>query len=614
MLLDYRYATRWPMRLALLTLLVLLGLAWHFYLERSAYYDLAYHLFLYLKNDALAVQNRRFVAIATQLPTLLAIRAGWSLDAVLRLYSVVFILYYLAVFLACAYWLRNEAVALVVALLFVLLAARTFYWAQSELPQALVALLLFYAGVARQVPVRWRWSTLALAALVPVFVFGHPLCILPFAFLWAYDWLLNRRYRDWGYYGLLALALVVAGLRAALIPAGSYEDTRMTFKPNLLKYFPNYLLTESFHNFWHLCATDLLALPLLLLALTVFYLWRQRRGDQLAWARLALVWAFVAGYVFVVNVSNPGYTEATYLENLYLPLTIFVAVPLAVELLPVLERHWPRQGPLLVAGALAVGLTLRLGVVWYRHAPYTAYQRWLGGLLAYTRQFPERKFLLWPDNVDPHRLRAGWPWWALASETMLRSARPSPDSVQTLRTDWNLDDLANAGSKPGVLLGPFEELNTNALPSRYFRFPRGLTYRVLNTQPPQEPGALDAYITAHQGVQLALSQPLPATLPAGHDRTVAVRVQVPAAARPLHAGIRCPHPTLLRTAFYQTHEWPADTPPVQAPLEVDVYQPWTQTLLLRTPTKPGHYTFEVSLLSDNYRDWPVRLRVPVEVQ
>ena len=78
MLLSKQYATRWPMRLALLTMLVLLVFAWHFYLERSAYYDLAYHLFIYLKTKALFVQNRRFVAIVTQWPTLMAVRAGLS--------------------------------------------------------------------------------------------------------------------------------------------------------------------------------------------------------------------------------------------------------------------------------------------------------------------------------------------------------------------------------------------------------------------------------------------------------------------------------------------------------------------------------------------------------
>lgn len=611
MLLSKKYATRWPSRLGLVTMLVLLAFAWHFYRERTAFYDLSYHLFYYLKDKGLFVlrtlfvQNRRFVAIATQLPTILAIKANWSLEAVQRLYSVIFILYYLAVFLLCAYWFRNEHVALVVALLFVLLASRTFYWAQSELPQSLAALLLFYGGVARQAPVQFRFSTLALAALVPVFIFGHPLCILPFLFIWAYDWLLNRRFRDWGYYGLLALAFAMYGLRALLTPPGSYESTHMTFTPNLVKYFPYYLGLESFHNFWRLCAGGFLALPVLLLLLTGFY---ARQRTWLAWLRLALVWGFVAGYAFIINVSNPDYTEATYLENLYLPLTLFVAIPFAMELLPALERRVPT----LATGALLLGLGARLAVVWHQHLPYTAYQQWLRHLLAYTGQYPERKFLMYPDNVDPYRLRAGWPWWSMATETMMISAQPSPDSVQTVRVGWDLDQMTEAGAHPGVVLGPFEIINGTDLPASYLHFPN-TAYRVLNTQPPQDTAALRPYIAAHQLTRLTLVDSLPTTWRAGRQHTVAVRVSVPAAAQPLHSGIRGPHPTLLRTAFLKAHDWPADTNPVEVALEVDVRQPWTQTVPVQAPQQPGHYTFEVSLVSKDYHDWPVRLRLPVEV-
>ncbi|GAB3861105.1 hypothetical protein GCM10028822_40070 [Hymenobacter terrigena] len=609
MLLSKQYATRWPVRLGLVTMLVLLVFAWHFYMERSAYYDLAYHLFIYLKTKSLFVQNRRFVAIVTQWPTLTAIRAGLPLDQVLRLYSVVFVVYYLAVFLMCAYWMRNEQVALVVALLFVLLASRTFYWAQSELPQALAAMLLFYAGIARQTPLRFNISTLALLALVPVFIFGHPLCVIPFLFIWAYDWLLNRRFRDWGYYGLLGLGLGMYKLRVMLTPPGSYEATHMTFTPNLVKYFPNYLAIGSFDNFWHLCANGFIALPVLLLALTVLYL---RQWNLLAGLRLALMWGFVVGYVFIINVSNPDYTEATYLENLYLPLTLFVAIPFAMEFLPALERSWAGRGPLLAAGVLGLLLVGRLALVWYRHESYTAYQHWLKHLTNYTQQFPERKFIMWPDNVDPHRLRAGWPWWASASETMMVSACHNPDSVQTVRVGWDIDEMKRAGSEPGVLLGPFENMKSAELPGNYCRFPN-TTYRVLNTEPPQEPNALNAYITAHEGIRLELAKPLPATLRAAHSQVVAVKITVPEAARPLHSGIRADHPTLLRTAFYKSHDWPSDTSPVQTALEVDVWQPWTQELLLQMPQQPGHYTCEISLVSRDYRDWPVRLRVPVEV-
>ena len=612
MLLSKRYTTRGPVLLALAALFVLLGLAWHFYLARVAYYDLAYNLFTFLRTkDVTYLASLRFVTLVTQLPVVEVIKAGWSLEAVMRFHSCIFIVYYLAVFSVCAFWLRNEQVALVLVLLLLLISSRVFYWTQSEFPLALAALLLYYAGVARQAPVRASVGTLALAALVPVFIYGHPLCILPFLFLWVYDWLLNRRWRDWLYYGLLAWGLLVNKVRSDMAhAANAYEASQMTFGPNLRHYFPQYLSLESTHHFWYLWRHDYLALPLLLLLLSVFYL---RQRTWLAALRLGAVWGATLGLGFIVSVSRPGYTEDTYLANLYLPLTIFVAVPFAGEVLPALERHWARRGPALATGVVLLLLATRLLVLWQQREPYLAYQRWLRQLLTYTRQFPGGKFLMQSDNVDPQRLRAGWPWWAMASETMLISAHHAPDSVQTVRVDGNLDGLAATGAKPGVLLGPFETLTTAGLPASYFHFSEAATYRVLNTEPPHDTAALGPYVAARRATRLKLAGALPSVLRAGHSYTVPVQLLVPPAAQPLHSGIRGPHPTLLRTTFYKAGDWPSDTSPAEAPLEVDVWHPWTQTVVLNAPHQPGRYTLEIGLASRDYQPWPVRLRLPVEV-
>jgi hypothetical protein len=234
-------------------------------------------------------------------------------------------------------------------------------------------------------------------------------------------------------------------------------------------------------------------------------------------------------------------------------------------------------------------------------------------LLAYTGHFPEHKYIMYSDNVDPYRLRAGWPWWASASETMMVSARQSPDSVQSVRIDPDVDRLAQEGAQPGVLLGPFEKINTADLPATHCQFPNTV-YRKLNTQPPQDTAALRAYIAAHEQVSLALPEGAPQTLRAGRQQTLEVRVSVPAAAQPLHSAYYGEHPTLLRTTFYQSHDWPSDASAVEVPLEVDVWQPWTQTVPVQAPRKLGHYTLEISLISKNYRNWPVRLRLPVDVR
>jgi hypothetical protein len=612
MLLSKRYASRGPVLLALGALLVLLGLAWHLYEARVAYYDLAYNLFEFIRTKStFAAAPLRFVSLVTQLPVVAAIRAGWSLEALMRLHSCIFILYHIAVFLVCAFWVRNEQVALVLVLLLVLISSRIFYWTQSEFPLALAALLLYYAGVARQAPVQASWGTLALAALVPVFIYGHPLCIFPFLFLWVYDWLLNRRWRDGLYYGLLAWGLLVNKVRNDMMrSANAYEASQMTFEPNLRHYFPEYLSLESYRHFWYLWSHDYLAMTLLLLVLSVFYL---RQRTWLAALRLATIWGAVLGLGFIISVSRAGYTEDTYLANLYLPLTIFVAVPFAGEVLPALERYWAKRGPVLVAGIVLLLLATRLLVLWQQREPYLAYQRWLRQLLTYTYSFGGGKFLMQSENVDPRQLRAGWPWWAMASETMLLSALHAPDSVQTVRVDANLDNLAKVGAKPGVLLAPFDERTTAELPARYFHFAEAATYRVLNTEPPHDTAALGPYIAARRAARLRLVGALPSVLQTGHTYTVPVQLLVPRAAQPLHSGIRGPHPTMLRTAFYKAGDWPSDTNPVEIPLEVDVWHPWTQTVVLEVPHKPGRYTLEISLVSRDYQPWPVHLRWPVDV-
>ncbi|MBC6700564.1 hypothetical protein [Hymenobacter sp. BT190] len=609
MMLSKRYATRGPVRLAVAAMLVLLVFAWQLYMERVAYSDLAYHLFYYLKDNILFIQNQRFVALVTQLPTLLAVKAGLPLDVVLHLYSLLFVLFYTAVLLACAYWFKNEHVALVVALQYLLLASHTFYWAQSEFPQALAVLLLFYGGVARQTPLPWRFSTLALAALIPVFILGHPLTFLPFLFIWAYDWLLNKRFRDWPYYGMLALAVAVYGVRVYLSAANPYEANRINLVPNLVAYFPHYLSLESFNNFWHLCSRNFLALPVLLALLTGFYTWQR---NTFAWLRLGLVWAAVLGYAFLINVAYPDPLDPAYIENMYLPLTLFVAVPFALELLPALEAQWQGRGRVVAMVLVAVVLVVRLGVIWQCRVPYVAYQHWMQRLLTYTHALPERKFIINPDNVDPHHLRAGWPSWALPGETMLRSARYSPDSAQTIRAEQEaVSLLLELDARPATMFGPSEYYNQAELPRNYYRFP--LTrYRLLNTAPPADASALQAYIAARPQIRLELPE-RPQPLRANKQHAIEVKISVPDQLQPLHSGLLTPHPTLVRAAFYSGPNWPIAATFVESPLEVDVWQPWTQTIALRTPAEPGTYMFEVRLISKDFQEWPVRVQIPVEV-
>lgn len=601
MFLPKRYASAQITWTGVFCFLVLLVFAGHFYLERIAYLDLALHVFDFLTNNKLFIQNQRFVAAATQMWPLLGFRLGLPLDVVLRLYSLAFVGFYFAVFLISAYLFRNEHVALVVPLLFTLIIADTFYWAQSELPQALAVLLLYYAGISRLAPLPYNWRTLLLLLLIPVGIYGHPLLLLPFVFLWGYDYLLNKRFTDWLYYLTLGIALFCYWLRNHNVAANSYEGQRMNLWENLVEFYPNYFSLVGNAELLSLCRTHYYMLPILLILITTYYVWRRPEGWGL---RLAWLWAFVVGYAEIVVITHPTNRDVTYLENLYLPLSLFVAIPLTMELLP--RVRWPR----LAVGFLLLVFGIRLFAIWQAHAPFSRYTQWLTKVIAYTRQLPEHKFIIDQANVDPHHQRATS--WASSYESLLLSARHSPDSVQQVFVTNDVPALTSSNPAPDAVMTLFSPPVASAkLPQQYLRF-QPSPYRTLNTPPPADTATLASYIKERQATQLQFVT-LSAPLRANKARTITLRI-VPPASKTLHSGLHTAYPTAFTYRYFSADEWPQAADVLTTPLEVDVEKEWTQDITVVGPQAPGSYTLEVALTSQNYRDWPVKLRIPVEVK
>jgi hypothetical protein len=615
MLLTRNFSKRWPVWLGWFVLLGLAVLGDWYRRERVAYADLAYQLFLFMSRSDFFIQNRRFLAGLTQILPLLGTWLGAPVGMLLRLYSFSFSIYYAGIYGLCARWLRNERVALTVPLLFALVAARTFYWPQSELPQSLALLLFYYAGINGQLPLRRRFSTVALVALVPVIIFGHPLMLLPFGFLWAYDWLLNRRWRDGFYYVPLVLAVVTYVYRTATIPPGSYEAQRLN--PPTINSLIHFFDNQSFTQFLTMCRGTLVALPVLLVLLTIFYWWPVRRGlawltasrQPGAWLRWAWVLVFGTIYLAIVCTSYSGEQDLVYFENLLLPLAVALLVPFCVEVMPALLVR-PASNRVAALVLTAVMLT-RLGLIQRLSEPYVQHQHWLTRVLNYTRQFPERKFIMGEPTADPHNQRAtNGTLWGSAYESMLVSTLLSPDSARTVLIVPEAEKLA-AGQTDNVFLGPWDTSPLPELPAKYFRLP-ATPYRLLVTSPPAGPDATRYLAAIAQATKLKIAE-IPRTLRASRPCTVVVQLTTPAD-QPLHAGLNSPASLRLSTRFIVDPTYDIPTETSSSPLEVDVRGTWTQILPLHCPDKPGTYVLDVSLESNDPAQVIVRQRQTVQVK
>jgi hypothetical protein len=171
-------------QMGVLTYIILLIFALYFYLERTVFIDISFHLFYILKDDSFAIQNYRFAAAFTQLFPLMGSKMGLGLDNIAKLYSIGFGVFYFMIFTFIAYGLKLWRYAMIMLLFSTMMIAHTFYWIQSEFPQGLAMMVLYFAllDYIDKKPESHKIWFLALGVLLFTVAFSHPLMIFPFAF------------------------------------------------------------------------------------------------------------------------------------------------------------------------------------------------------------------------------------------------------------------------------------------------------------------------------------------------------------------------------------------------------------------------------------------------
>ena len=395
--------------------LVLLVLALIFYKDRSFFADLPYHIFHLLHNEGYAIQNQRFGAFLTQTPPLLALQLGASLKTVALVYSATFALFYGGIF-GLLVALKQARWAAVLLLLSSLMVADTFFWIQSELPQGLAVMLLTFGLMNRATDwAKWRAALLLLPLLVTL-VYFHPLLFIPFTFVGLF---LYGNAAKYGFdrrllLGSLGAFWLIFMLKNTLLRSESaYESKTFLGLYNFIDLFPNYFLFANSGAFFSQLLTPALAVVVLLL----LYHYTQNQTHS-KYQRL-LVLGGVLGYWLLITVSYARTTFLNhYMENLYLPLSILVGVPLVFEVLPTLPRR-------VVQWIWASILILAVVRIVSHRTPYSQRRYWQRDLLAQTAQLPQKKLLI-PATAVPKDTLLGV-FWSSPFEFWLLSNIERPD-------------------------------------------------------------------------------------------------------------------------------------------------------------------------------------------
>jgi hypothetical protein len=452
-------------RVALICYLPLLIMAGLFYKERVAFIDLALHLFELVRNGAPAIQNYRFVALVTQWLPLAGIKAGLSLETLMQLYSLSFVLLQLAVYLLCGA-LKQYKAGLVLLLCQLLLVTHTFYWVQSELGQGLCALVLCYALMNRGVPRANGARIVSIIGnliLIPTVAFAHPLLAFPFGYGMLFL-LFRKPARENQVAIAVATGLFIASFAIKLrFFHNSYDSAAFDGLRNFKAYFPNYFtLYANKRMLIHSLGTYLL-LTIAAIAVPVFYIRRKQ------WQKLALFCCFAGGYLLLINVCYPGPEVLDfYIENMYQPLAFFCALPLIYEMMPLLRRRG-------IQLALGLGVALfGLARIYQQHTPYTGRVAWLE---RYIDRHRHEKLL---SPFDENARKVLFMDWATPYEIWLLSTTRSSETASLIITEHMPEMIwITATGLPDVFYPTWGDFPYRELPKRYFRFTDSTTkYRL----------------------------------------------------------------------------------------------------------------------------------------
>ena len=345
----------------------------------------------------------------------------------------------------------------------ILFVSHTFYWMQSELPQGLAFMLLFFSFydiAANNVTQSIKWKLFIIVALFIVSGY-HPLIFIPFTFIIIFKILsledTQKKQRKF-LITLSVLLFLFTAIKSLFINTSGYETSALGGMQNFIKLFPDYFTLDSNINFILNC----LRLYYFLIIILVIVLYQYyKNGTKTKFWLTAL---FFFGYLLLVNVSYYHNTPAHYIENLYLPLSIIVLFPFVYDILP---TYKPSIQKLFIVFIVFAGIVR----IYFIHIPYTNRLNWEKNYLE-----ENNKKLLVDNKLVPMDTLIDT--WATPYEFWLLSTSQNNVSASIIFTDsiapfyyW-LPENKKFFTKPTQSY-PYEEFDSN-----YFIFEDTSRYTV----------------------------------------------------------------------------------------------------------------------------------------
>ncbi len=426
-----------------------------FYQERAFFMDAGFQLFNMINEGSIQIYHYRFVTGIPQISPYLLLQGGAPLWILGIAFSASYILFFLFVYHLLVRYLKNEFLGWVLILLFTLISFDAFYHMQSEFYLGLALLLLSFGVVLRFPELKKKWLFPILLPLLFTVGFSHKLSLVFFLFLWVFFWIGKKELRHYRYVLFLIMFLVIAAIKSIYFTNWYEAAKQVGFQNNLIAYFPNYHTLPSNIIFLKRCLYYYYMLPILLLAVSVFYFYNKK------WMKLAVTWAFFIGFLMLYNISDPTAKTRFYSEVTYLPLSIIVSVPFLFDLVPFLIKkvNW-------IPAFFVLLMFLRLASIAWNHQTFERNFTWIKDQLRHSETLQTNRFLIKKENVPLDTVLMEW---GVPFTAMHLSSLNKPKASKTLLIMPDFDWYANKLDSTNLFFSPFHKTITNKeLNNKYY--------------------------------------------------------------------------------------------------------------------------------------------------
>lgn len=462
-----------------LTFAILAFMAFIFFKERTLILDASFQSFLIILHDDFAIQVHRFGAVMTQIFPLIATRLGCSLETILTVYSLAFVLVHWIMFWLCDSILKQKEMAFAIVFFNVFMVNNTFFWIQNELIQGISLGFVFWSLLLRRssfAAIRWFDYPILLIILVTL-VYFHPLVIFPFLYVAIYFFLEIFDKKNGLENNVKPLSIPV--IMSAIIGYFIINFLNAKYTPNFYdpgakgridlrgfkSYYDfvlNFYRAPAYKDFMDNLWTDFALLPITLMALTVYFLLKKK------FLKLLFVWASVIVYTLMIILAYRDGGSWFHVESQYLPMSIFLILPFVFEFIPAIcnepVKYLSAQNSLkVVIVAVVLLLSFRITDIFQTHNFYKKRVEYIGEMIEKTKKLQGTKFMIEEKYIDKKIMMQSW---GFAIESLYYSALQSPDSVRSIVVFPNKEELEATPNDSTVFINRltpslFQNLNKN---------------------------------------------------------------------------------------------------------------------------------------------------------